>query len=181
MKRAGRLANFELTENFTEFFSSSKFLASIAKFLTICSGICLFLFMRVIDPADAGDPHNRWLNFWGASHCQVVFWQRFLHVTKLLVCQLPSRSRVRPSPSGISLGCQAGLWSKHSSSLAVGFLSWLNQCRSGPSSGIHCLMACQITRSGKLSGFQLFKRVRLPDLLPWEEGFGECGFKFVDV
>lgn len=49
------------------------------------------------------------------------------------------------------------------------------------SSGTHCLMACQITRSGKLSGFQLFKRVRLPDLLPWEEGFGEGGFKFVDV
>ena len=24
--------------------------------------------MRVVDPANAGDSHNRWLNFWGARH-----------------------------------------------------------------------------------------------------------------
>jgi len=96
----------------------------------------------------------------------------FFRFTKFLACQLSSRTRVRPSPSGISLGCQAGLtpsppsslklrrsrrlrrarWSKHSGSALVGSLSWLNQFRPGSSSGIPSLMAYQITRSGRFAG-----------------------------
>jgi hypothetical protein len=57
--------------------------------------------------------------------------------------QVTSRSRVRPSPRGISSGCQAGLWSNESGSESDGGLAWLNQFRSGSSSGIHSLTACQ--------------------------------------
>ena len=63
--------------------------------------------------------------FWGASGLQVS-----------------SRTRVRPSPMGISSGCQAGLWSNESGSESDGGLAWLNQFRSGSSSGIHSLTAC---------------------------------------
>lgn len=61
--------------------------------------------------------------------------------------QESSRISVRPSPSGISTGLQSGLWSKLSGSAPVASLSWLNQFRSGSSSGIHSLMACQARRS----------------------------------
>ena len=57
--------------------------------------------------------------FWGASGLQVK-----------------SRTRVRPSPSGISSGCQVGLWSNGSGSDSDGGLAWLNQFRSGSSSGM---------------------------------------------
>ena len=107
-----------------------------------------------------------------ARVAKFFFGSGFFQVTKLLACQLSSRTRVRPSPSGISLGCQAGLtpsppsslklrrsrrlrrarWSKHSGSAPVGSLSWLNQFRPGSSSGIPSLMAYQITRSGRFAG-----------------------------
>ena len=36
-------------------------------FLTLRSGVCLFLFMRVRNLANAEDSHNWWLSFWGAG------------------------------------------------------------------------------------------------------------------
>ena len=36
-------------------------------FLTLCSGVCLFLFMRVRNLANAEGSHNWWLSFWGAG------------------------------------------------------------------------------------------------------------------
>ena len=57
--------------------------------------------------------------------------------------QVKSRTRVRPSPRGISSGCQLGRWSKSSGAEFDGFRGRLNQSRFGSSSGIHSLTACQ--------------------------------------
>jgi hypothetical protein len=47
-----------------------------------------------------------------------------------------SRTKTRPSLRGTSSGCQAGLWSNWSGSDSDRGLAWLNQFRSGSSSGI---------------------------------------------
>ena len=100
-----------------------------------------------------------------SPHCQDHSWQRFFRwFLRHLPFRPSSRIRMRPSPSGISSGCQVALtpsptavargamavkrlrrtgWSKLPGSAPVGSLSWLNQFRPGSSSGIHSLMACQ--------------------------------------
>lgn len=52
------------------------------------------------------------------------------------------RAQMRPSSDGVSTGCQVGLWSNDSGSVPVGWRSWLNQLKSGSSSGIFSLIAC---------------------------------------
>lgn len=57
--------------------------------------------------------------------------------------QVDSRTRMRPSSKWISGAIHAGVWSNQSGSGSLGFRGRLNQSRSGSSSGIHSLIACQ--------------------------------------
>ena len=57
--------------------------------------------------------------------------------------QVDSRTRMRPSSNWISGAFHVGVWSNQSGSGSLGFRGRLNQSRSGSSSGIHSLIACQ--------------------------------------
>ena len=57
--------------------------------------------------------------------------------------QVYSRTKMRPSSKWISGAFHVGVWSNQSGSGSLGFRGRLNQSRSGSSSGIHSLIACQ--------------------------------------
>jgi hypothetical protein len=114
----------------------------------------------LLKPGDLSTDLMDWERRFPSRVAKMFFGSGFYWVTKFLTCQLSSRTRTWPSSIGISSGRQAGLWSKHSGTAPVGSLSWLNQFSPGSSSGIHSLMACQITPSGRFVD-------------PWAGGEGE--------
>ena len=86
--------------------------------------------------------------------------------------QVDSRTRVLPSSSWISSGSHVGLWSNPSESGFEGFRGRLNQSRSGSSSGIHSLIACQGGSIGSMvsmskGGGGGRGSVKIPSQRPW--------------